>query len=79
MYTRRFDWGSVVLGLRVEQTDVENLGLDGFVVEDDERKVLVKGKQCEEHFSPYLQNIKFKILFGVNVSPNFLAKICVCF
>ncbi|MEM6545985.1 MAG: TonB-dependent receptor, partial [Pseudomonadota bacterium] len=35
MYTREFDWGSVVLGLRLEQTDVENLGLNGFVYEDD--------------------------------------------
>jgi TonB-dependent receptor len=35
MYTQRFDWGSVVLGLRVEQTDVENQGVDGFVFEDD--------------------------------------------
>jgi len=35
MATRRFDWGSVVLGLRVEQTDVENLGVNGFVFEDD--------------------------------------------
>jgi TonB-dependent receptor len=35
MYTQRFDWGSVVVGLRVEQTDVENLGLDGFLFQDD--------------------------------------------
>jgi TonB-dependent receptor len=35
MYTQRFDWGSLVVGLRVEQTDVENLGVDGFVFEDD--------------------------------------------
>ncbi len=35
MYTQQFPWGSVVLGLRVEQTDVENQGLDGLVIEDD--------------------------------------------
>ncbi|WOJ97994.1 TonB-dependent receptor [Congregibacter brevis] len=35
MYTMQFDWGSAILGLRVEQTDVENIGVDGFVYEDD--------------------------------------------
>lgn len=35
MYTHDFSWGNAVLGLRVEQTDVENLGLDGFVFEDE--------------------------------------------
>ncbi len=35
MYTRDFDWGSLVFGLRVEQTDVDNAGTDGFVYSDD--------------------------------------------
>lgn len=35
MHTQSFNWGSVVLGLRVEQTDVENVGVNGVVIEDD--------------------------------------------
>ncbi len=35
MATQNYDWGSLVVGLRVEQTDVENLGIDGYRYEDD--------------------------------------------
>jgi len=35
MYTQRTNWGSWVAGLRYEQTDYENIGLDGFSYEDD--------------------------------------------
>jgi TonB-dependent receptor len=64
MVTQRFDWGSLVLGLRVEQTDVENLGLDGFVYQDDFTNWL-PNLHLNYHFSDELR-LRVSASSGVN-------------